>query len=130
MQILFYLYLTVQGLHWYAWAFSSCGDWELLFERRLLYSLSCSGTQALGVQASEVVAHRLSCPHGMWNPPRPGIKHLPCIRRWILNHWTTREDPKSENNNHVYNMFCNFHLTSLILNMPVYPMKIIKFHCS
>ena len=37
--------------------------------------------------------HRLSCSIGCGvSVPQPGIKtHVPCIRRWILNHWTTRE---------------------------------------
>ena len=31
----------------------------------------------------------------MWNLPGPGIwTHVPCIGRWVLNHWTTREVPK------------------------------------
>ena len=30
---------------------------------------------------------------GMWDLPGPTKDgtHLPCIARWILNHWTTRE---------------------------------------
>ena len=32
---------------------------------------------------------------GMWDPPRPGIlTDVPCIARWIRNHWTTREAQK------------------------------------
>ena len=30
--ILFYLFLAVLGLHCCVWAFSSCGEWGLLFD--------------------------------------------------------------------------------------------------
>ena len=42
---------------------------------------------------SAVAAHRLSCLLAFEVlVPRPGIKPTsPCIGRWILNHWTTRE---------------------------------------
>ena len=54
--------------------------------------LSCGAhTQALGCMGS-VVVHRLSCPATCRNLPGPGIEpHVPCIGKWILNHWTTRE---------------------------------------
>ena len=51
-------------------AFSSCGMWALWLEVRML---SCP--EACGILVS-------------W----PGIKPTsPCIGRWVLNHWTTRE---------------------------------------
>ena len=56
--------------------------------------LSCCGahTQALGCMGSVVVVRRLSCPAACRNLPGPGIEpHGPCMGRWILNHWTTRE---------------------------------------
>ena len=42
-----------------------------------------------------VAACRLSCPAACGIlVPRPGIRTcVPCIGRWILNHWTTREVP-------------------------------------
>ena len=34
-------------------------------------------------------------PRGMWGPSSPtrDQTHVPGIARWVLNHWTTREDP-------------------------------------
>ena len=40
-----------------------------------------------------VVAERASFPCSMWDlssPTRDGT-HVPCIGRWSLNHWATRE---------------------------------------
>ena len=52
------------GLHCCAWAFSSCGERGLLFHCGAQAShcggFSCCGAQALGMQASVVVAHGLS----------------------------------------------------------------------
>ena len=51
-----------------------------------------------------LVAHRLSncgarvqLAHGMWNPSSwiRDQTRAACIRRWTLNHWTTREVPSS-----------------------------------
>ena len=54
-----YLFLAVPGL------FPSCGEWRLLSYCGSWVShcsgFSCCGTQALGIQASVVVAHGLSC---------------------------------------------------------------------
>ena len=38
----------------------------------------------------------LAMPHGMWDLSAPSRDwtHVPCIVRWILNHWTTREVPR------------------------------------
>ena len=47
---------------------------------------------AHGGVGSPVTTHRLSCP-GTWDlhfPIRDRIC-IPCIGRWILTHWTTRE---------------------------------------
>ena len=50
MYLFIYLFLAVLGLRCCSWAFSSCGEWELLFivVRRLLIAV-----------ASLVVEHRL-----------------------------------------------------------------------
>ena len=66
--------------------------------------VSWRGAQALGhtgfrSRSSQALEHRLiSCgtqaqwPCSMWDLPGPGIKPcIPCISRWILNHWATRE---------------------------------------
>ena len=59
----FNLFLAALGLHCCAQAFSSCGDRGLLFvavHGLLLVVASRCGAQALGAQASVVVAHGLS----------------------------------------------------------------------
>ena len=43
--------------------------------------------------ASLVVVCGLSCPAGCEILVHQGLKARPYIRRWILNHWTTREVP-------------------------------------
>ena len=59
-----YLILAALGPRRCAQAFSSCGEWGLLFVvvRGLLIAVAClcCGAQALGVRASVVVARRLS----------------------------------------------------------------------
>ena len=40
---------------------------------------------------SVVTAHRLSCPMACGSSQTRSQIHLPCIGKWILNHWTTRE---------------------------------------
>ena len=60
---LFLLYLTALGLRCCVWAFSSCGEWRLLFvvvHGLLIAVASRCGAQALGARASVVVAHGLS----------------------------------------------------------------------
>ena len=77
------LFIFIFGCtHCYLRAFSSCG------ERRLLshcYDLSLWG------MGSVVVAHRLSCPEACGIFLDQELNPIPCIGRWILNHWTTRE---------------------------------------
>ena len=60
---LFNLFLAVLGLRCCAWAFSSCGEWGLLFvvvHGLLIAVASRCGAGALGMQASVVVARKLS----------------------------------------------------------------------
>ena len=89
----------------------SCGLSSSFCEQGLLSScdvqashfggFSCCRAQALGAWAQQlqrlstvVVAHGSSCSEtcGIFLV-RDGT-HVPCIGRWILNHWTTREAPK------------------------------------
>ena len=61
--VFIYLFLAVLGLCCCAQAFSSCGEWGLLFivVRGLLMAVaSCCRAWALGARASVVVACRLS----------------------------------------------------------------------
>ena len=41
---------------------------------------------------SEVVVHRFSC-SAACGIPTTDWTHVPCIARWILKHWTTRDVP-------------------------------------
>ena len=117
------------GLHWHAWAFSSCGIGS--YSLRGGYSaLSCSRVQAPGAQASEVVAHRLGGPMVCGILPDQGSNPFPALAGGFLTTGLPGKTQRVKLTNHVCNMFCNFRITSLILNMPVYPMKTIKFHCS
>ena len=40
---------------------------------------------------SVVVAHGLCCPWHVGSSQSRDWTHVPCVGRWILNHWTTRE---------------------------------------
>ena len=63
MYVFIYLFLAALGLRCCAQAFSSCGEWGLLFivvHGLLIAVASHCGAQALGVQASVVVACGLS----------------------------------------------------------------------
>ena len=42
------------------------------------------------------VAHELSSPRHVGSSQIGDQTHVPCIGRWILNHWTTREVPNKE----------------------------------
>ena len=76
------------SLHSCAPAFSSCDEWGLLPSCGAQAShcayLSCCGAQALGMQASVVVAHRFSCPETCELFPNQGSNLGPLIGRQIL----------------------------------------------
>ena len=92
INLFIYLFLAALGLHCCARAFSSCGEWGLLF--------SC-GARALGAWASVVVARGLSSCGALGlvalrhvgSPRTRARTRVPCIGRRILNHCTTREVP-------------------------------------
>ena len=79
---------------WHAgFLFSSCGAWA----PEHVGSVVC-GTWALQLRhvSSVVVAHRLCCPAAcgiLVSLPARDLTRVPCIGRWILYHWTTREVP-------------------------------------
>ena len=63
--LLIYLFLAVFGLHCCTRAFSSCGEWGILFVVVSAQASHCGGFScweawALGTRASVVVAHGLS----------------------------------------------------------------------
>ena len=79
-----YLFLTMLGLYCCPWAFSSCSKHRLLSSWGAWASrcsdFSCCGSQDQEHVGSVVVAHGLSCPGGMWNPPDQGLNCVPYIQ--------------------------------------------------
>ena len=64
-------------------------------------ALGCTGSVVAAhgpwsIPASAVAAHRLSCPEACGISQTRDQTHGPCICRWILNHWNTREVPSSD----------------------------------
>ena len=57
-------------------------------------SLSLYRVQAPDAWACVVVAHRLGAPRHVGSSQTRDRTHVPCIVRWILSHWTTREVPQ------------------------------------
>ena len=107
-----YFIFAVLGLHSYMWAFSNCGESDLLFiavhglisavislvaehklQARRLQQLQCPG--------SVVVAHGLTCPTACGISSTRDQTPVPCIARWILNQWTTGEALKERSHSHV-----------------------------
>ena len=109
-----YLFLTALGLRCYVQAFSSCGEWGLLFAAvcgLLIAVASRCRARGLGVWASVVVARRLSscgtralehrlgscgaralvAPRHVGSSQTRARTHVPCIGRRILNQCATRE---------------------------------------
>ena len=90
------IYSFILLLCWASGCFG-CGEPGLLFlaaRRLLIVVFSLVAEQELqGMQVSVLVVLRLSCStvHGIF--PDQGSNRVPCIGRWILNHWTTREVP-------------------------------------
>ena len=73
------LFVATRGL------LSSCGVWASL-------QLWRAGSRACGLSSCGAWSQ---LPRGMWDlsSPTRDRTHVPCIGRWILNHWTTREVP-------------------------------------
>ena len=80
--------MAVTGLHCCARVFSSYKAWT-----SHCYGFSCRGAQPLGMWASVVTAHGLSCPQHVGTSQIRVQTCDPCIGRWILNHWTIKEVP-------------------------------------
>ena len=89
----FYLFfLAALGLRCCTRAFSSCG------ERGLLSSCGAQASHRSGFSSCR--AQALGCslwftglvaPQHVGSPQTRDRTHVPCIGRWILNHWATRE---------------------------------------
>ena len=91
--------LAVVGLHCCMWAFSSCGEFRLLIVVASLVEhglhMAC-GLCSCSSWGSRALAQQFWC-RGLVVPQHVGpsrtrdLRGVPCIARWILNHWTTRE---------------------------------------
>ena len=82
-------------------------DYCSLFEKKKLFIWLCwalvvNSGPSLHPLGFFFAQHRLSScgtwvqlPQGMWHPSSQtrDLTGIPCIARWILNHWTTREVP-------------------------------------
>ena len=103
---LFILFLAALGLHCCAQAFSSCGEWGLLFTvvRGLLIAVASlvaeHGLQARRLQQLWLTGSRAQAQQ-LWRTGLVAPRHVgssrtrartcvPCIGRRILNHCTTR----------------------------------------
>ena len=87
-----YLFLAKLGICCCVWAFSSCsgggGCSSLRCSVRWLLLL-----QSTGSRHTAVVMHGLRCSRRVGSSQTRDWIRVPCIGRWILNHWTTREVP-------------------------------------
>ena len=85
----YYYYLAALGLCCCARAFSSCGEWWLLFHcgarASLCSGFSCCRAQALGTRASVVVTHGLNCSVACGIFPDQGSNPCPLYWQAILN---------------------------------------------
>jgi len=90
----FLFFLAALDLHCCSQAFSSCGKWGLLSRCGTRVS-HCSGFSCCRIQVQGHVG-------SVWNTGLVALRHMgssrsrdqtcvPCIGRWIVNHWTTKE---------------------------------------
>ena len=92
---IFYLFMAALGLHRCPWAFSSCGEQELVSScgARASYcgGFSCCRALALCTWASELWCMDLVA---LWHAGSSWTRdqtRVLCFGRQILNNWTTRE---------------------------------------
>ena len=85
-------------------------------------------------RGSVVGLHRPALP-GLWELPDQGLHGIPCLARWILNRWTTREGlikttfnsenfrisfpPKSTLQTSVHIIQYHFHQADVYLSLPL-----------
>ena len=86
--------LAVLGLRCCVWAFSGCSERGLLSSCGAQASrggFSRCRTQALGSRAQWLWRTGFVAPWHVGSSQTRDRTHVPCLGRWILNHWTTRE---------------------------------------
>ena len=67
------------------------GGCSLVAVYELLIAVASLVTEhQLRMQASVVTVHGLTCPKHVESSRTRDRTHIPCIGRWILNHWTAR----------------------------------------
>ena len=97
LPILFNFFLAALCLNCSARIFSRCGEWGLLPSCGARAShcggLSCCRARGRASVAAARVLVALQHVGSSWT--RDHRTHLPCIGRWILSHWMTREVPCS-----------------------------------
>ena len=94
-----YLFLAVPGLCCWVWAFSSCREQGYSFVAVVSLSplwVLLLWSKALAYVASVVVVHGLSClavceVSFLVSFQARDQTCVPCVGRWILNHWTIRK---------------------------------------
>ena len=103
-----------------------CGMWDLRFGMQdlLLWCVGSSSWRSVSLVEARGLS---SCgawaqlPHGMWDLSSltRDQTHIPCIGRWILNHWTAREVPGMTS---WYNLgTCwQLHMVDTVLQDPVF----------
>ena len=99
-------FLAVVSLHRSSWAFSSCSEQGLLSSCGARAS-HCAGSSGCRAQALEYESFH-SCgtwAQQLWRAGTVALRHIgsswtrdrthvPCIDRWILNHWTAKNVPE------------------------------------
>ena len=84
-----FVFFAALGLCCCVWAFSSCGEWGLLF----VAVLSSCGSRALECRLTGLWRTGLVAQRHVGSSRTRHRTHVPSICRWILNHLATREVP-------------------------------------
>ena len=93
-----YLFMAVLDLHCCAPALSNCGERGRFSSCSVQAShgsgFSCCGAGSLEHAGFSSCGPQAELLLSIWGLPRPGIRLVDCIARWILNRWTIREAPQ------------------------------------
>ena len=85
-----FLFPTVLSLFCCTWTFSSCSKQELL-SSCYVQSSHCCSYSCCRAQAQYLCCSGLVAPRHVVSSQARDQTGVPCIGRWILYHWTTRE---------------------------------------